>query len=119
MPLHTIIKEMIIMNNNDKTEKSYQGSVILIKQNTRHPYMARRYKGRNQNGKPEYLYLGSYATRAEAEVLRNFTKNLECQAPGLGDSDSRGLRNRLISGRCYFLNPTLWIRARMSSILHM
>ncbi|MCD7882932.1 MAG: tyrosine-type recombinase/integrase [Lachnospiraceae bacterium] len=42
------------------------GTVIYIPRNTRHPYCARRYRGKNQNGNPTYTIIGSYTTREEA-----------------------------------------------------
>ena len=45
------------------------GSVIFVKANTRNPYMARRYKGTNQQGKPSYKSLGTFPIQMEAKQV--------------------------------------------------
>lgn len=55
------------MSEEDLTNLPYgAGSVIFNRRNRIHPWEARRYNGRNINGNPLYIHIGSYATRREA-----------------------------------------------------
>lgn len=54
------------------------GSVIYISRNTRHPYCARRYRGSNANGSPQYRIIGYFATEEEAwQALREVAERSE------------------------------------------
>ena len=81
------------------------GSVQYIPRNRLHPYWARRFKGKDDNGNPQYVSLGYYATREEAiEALAAHADNSVMDIERINMSFDDVFRHYVVSHEDFSIN---------------